>query len=575
MTGVAMALKQSSEALRRPPKFLWLGLPILTLGSLTLGYVGLATFVSGNPDFGHRIIDIVYYDLQLFVLGSDPLQTHGPYPHALDLARFCAPAVTVYAAVEAIRLLLAVELSRLRARRAQGHSIVCGDTAFADTLTRRLRSAGTDVVEIRTEADEFVSPGEPLRIIGDARDPEVLRSAGIDRATSLYACSADSAVNIAVVLAVARTVQNEGQPLFTYSLISDPDLCAIVQAFFLGQPVARRVRADFFNIEHIAARRLFRDFQLQPVDGHPPRLLIAGTDGFAQALLIEAARCWRAAQASGRELLFVTMVGNRAAEIVTNLRARFPVVDETCHLQSVEDDLLPLMRRGSLERAPDHVMVTYPDEEYALKSALTAERYWSGRSGRITVRMDGALIGVPAADGSLGLASANLRVFGAVGAAADPELIRDDLTERIARVLHDRYLRGRKLRGDMRSGRALVGWDELPRQLRLANRSQAEDISRKLARIGYAIIPRRAGQRPAQLSEAEIDELALMEHERWCREQRGAGWSYAPDLDEQRQLHPGLLAWDELPSAMRLRNYDPIRELPTILADAGFQIVQT
>jgi len=573
--GGAMALKQSSEALRRPPKFLWLGLPILTLASLTLGYLGLAKFVAGTPDFGHRIIDVTYYDLQLFVLGSDPLQTRGPYPLALDIARFCAPAVTVYAAVEAIRLLLAVELSRLRARRAQGHSIVCGDTALADALTRRLRADGKDVVEIRTEADEFVSPGEPLRIIGDARDSEVLRNAGIDRANSLYACSADSAANIAIVLAVARTVESEGQPLFTYSLISDPDLCAIVQAFFLGQPMARRVRSDFFNIDHIAARRLFRDVQLEHVDGHPPRLLIAGTDGFAQALLIEAARCWRASHAAGRELLFVTMVGERATEIATELRDRFPVVDEACQLQSVEDDLLSLMQRGRLGRPPDHVLVTYPDEEYALKSAMTAERYWPGRSGRITVRLDGALIGVPAADVSLGLTAANLRVFGAVGAAADPELIRDDLTERIARVLHDRYLSGRKRRGDMRGGRALVGWDELPRQVRLTNRSQAEDIGRKLARIGYAIIPRQAGQRPAQLSEAEIDELALMEHDRWCEEQRDAGWRYAPDLDEQRRLHPGLLAWAELPSAMRLRNYDPIRELPTILADAGFQLVHT
>src|SRR3954451_5828412 len=308
-----MALKQSSEALRRPPKFLWLGLPLLTLISLILGYVGLRQFVLGHSELNHGTVDIMYYDLQLFVLGSDPLQLTGPYPVSLDIARFCAPAVTVYAAVEAVRLLLAVELSRLRARRAQAHSIVCGDPAFADALTRRLRADGKDVVEIRTEVDEFVSPGEPLRIIGDARDAEVLRSAGIDRATSLYACTQDSAANLAIVLAVARTVAAEGQPLFTYSLISDPDLCAIVQAFFLGQPMSDRVRSDFFNIEHIAARRLFRDVQLDPVDGHPPRLLIAGTDGFAQALLIEAARSWRAMHPSGQESLLVTMVGERAA----------------------------------------------------------------------------------------------------------------------------------------------------------------------------------------------------------------------------------------------------------------------
>ena len=570
-----MALKQSSEALRRPPKFVWLGLPILALSSLVLGYVGLVEFLAGNPDSGHRAIDVLYYDLQLFVLGSDPLQNRGPYPLALDIARFCAPSVTLYAAVEAVRLLLAVELSRLRARRAQGHSIVCGDTAFADTLTRQLRAAGVEVVEIRTAVDQFVSPGEPLRIIGDSRDPTVLLSAGIDRAVSLYACGADSAANIATVLAVARAVSSEGQPIYTYGLVTDPDLCAIVQAFFLGQPTVRRIRSDFFNIDHIAARRLFREVEVRPVDARPPYLLIAGTDGFAQALLVEAARCWRAARTASSELCPVTVVGRSAGRIVADLGDRFPVVNETCQLQSMDDDLLPLMQAGALGRRPDHVLVTYPDEEYALKSAMTAEQYWPGGSGRITVRMDGALIGAPGVDGLLGVASARLRVFGPVQAAADPDLIRDDLTERIARVLHDRYLRGRERRGDAHSGRALVAWDELPRHLRLANRSQAEDISRKLAGIGYVIIPRRAGRASAQLSEAEIDEMALMEHERWCREQERAGWRYAPDLDEQKQLHPGLLAWADLPPSIRLRNYDPLRALPAILADAGFQIVHT
>jgi TrkA-N domain/RyR domain len=570
-----MALRQSSEALRRPPRFLWLGPPILTVGALVLGYLGLHQFVQGNPDYSHQVVDILYYDLQLFFLGSDPLQDPGPYPLSLEIAKFCAPAVTVYTAFEAIRLLLAVELSRLRARRSRGHAIVCGDTAFADALSRRLRASGVEVVEIRLKNDEFVTSGEPLRVIGDGRDAEVLHEAGIDRALALYACTEDSATNIAVALAVARTVRADGPPLFTYSLISDPDLCASVQAFFLGQPLNRRVRADFFNIDDIAARRLVKDLALRPVDGRPPRLLLAGSDGFAQALLIEAARCWRSG-APGKGLMTVTMVGDRASAVVAELRRRFPVVDEVCRTEAVDQDLLTLMQDGRLAQDPDHVLVTHPDENHALMSALSAGRYWPGRPGRITVRLDGALIGVPTADGRLGVASADLRVFGAVGAAADPELIRDDLTERIARVLHDRYRRGRQARGDAREGtRALVSWEELPGQLRRANRTQAEDIGRKLSRFGYSIIPRQGGQPPTQLSEPEIDELARMEHDRWCQEQTSTGWRYAPEFDEQQQLHPGLLSWPDLPSALRLRNYDPIRELPAILADAGFQIVHT
>jgi hypothetical protein len=243
---------------------------------------------------------------------------------------------------------------------------------------------------------------------------------------------------------------------------------------------------------------------------------------------------------------------------------------------------MPLMRRGELSEPPDRILITYPDEEYALKTAMTAERYWRGRAGPITVRLDGAMIGGGTASGRLDGATGTVHVFGAVSAAGDPDLIRDDLTERLARVLHDRYLMGRRRRGDAPSGpeRAMVSWDELPVHLRRAHRSQAEDIGRKLAQIGYVITPRYAEQRDAEpqeamLAEAEIDRLAMMEHHRWCSEQRSAGWSYAPHLDEERKLHPGLLRWEELPERMRLRNYDPVRELPAILGEAGFQIVRS
>ncbi len=568
-----MALKQSSEALRRPPWFLLIGVPVLSLLSLALGFVGLHEYVPRNQEVGHRIIDIIYYDLQLFVLGSDPLQSKGPFPLTLDIARFCAPAVTVYAAVEAIRLLLAVELSRWRAFRARGHSIVCGDTPFADALTRKLRADGVEVVEIRAGADEFVSPGEPLRIIGDARDHEVLRSAGVERARSLYACTEDSAANIAIAMATARAVSPSPSPIFTYSLIGDPDLCATMQAFYLGQPKTQRVRSDFFNLEQIAARRLFRELHLQSVQGRPVSLLIAGVDAFAQALLTEAARSWRLTRERAGDRLIVTMIGEGAAAITTALRQRLPVVDETCRVQSLEEDLLPLIRRGALQPF-DHVLVTYPNEEQALQSALTIDRYWQGRTRSVTVRLDGALVGVSSKVEALAAAT-QVQVFGAVGGAADPDLIRDDLIGRIARVLHDRYLEGRRSRGDLQGGRALMGWDDLPHQIRLENRSQAEDIGRKLAQLGYTITPRLDGRRLATLSEPEIDQLAAMEHERWRREHGSSGWRYAPDLDERRQLHPGMLVWDDLPQTMRLRAYDPIRVLPRILADAGFQIVRT
>jgi voltage-gated potassium channel Kch len=579
-----LARKQSSETLRRPQKVLWISFPIIAACSLVLGYLGLHRYLASDPTISHRPFDLLYNDLQLFVLGSDAIQQKqgalragqsDSLPLGLQIARFSAPAVTIYAVVEAIRLLLAVEVSRLRARRSSGHAIVCGDTALANALTGRLQADGMRVVEIRTEPDEFVSPGEPLRIIGDARDPRVLGDAGVDHAATVYACAESSAENIAIALAVTRAARPAGEPIFVYSLVADPDFCATVQAFFLGRRRPGRVRLDFFNIDHIAARRLFADNEPFPRSGPAPRILVAGTDGFAQAIVVEAARRWRACGGPDGKRLRLCLVGRNATLTLKGLSQRYPFLASVCDLQARDTDLMPLIHRAELPEPPSRVLITYPDEEYALKTAMTAERYWRGRCGPITVRLDGAMIGGATASGRLDGATGTVHMFGAVVAAGDPELIRDDLTERLARVLHDRYVLGRRSRGDdHRAEQAMVSWEELPVHLRRANRSQAEDIGRKLAKIGYVITPRYAEQQEAVLAEAEVDRLAMMEHDRWCDEKQKAGWSYAPRLDEARKLHPGLLQWNELSESMRLRNYDPFRELPAVLGEAGFQIVR-
>ena len=434
-----------------------------------------------------------------------------------------------------------------------------------------------DVVEIRSEPDESVNPGEPLRIIGDPRDPEVLRAAGVDNAAMVYACDERSATNIATALAVARAAGADGAPISVHGMVSDPDFCCTVQAFFLGREAPERVRLDFFNLDHIAARRLLADRDWPLSEGAPPHVLVAGTDGFGRgdrrrggAPVARRRRCVVRRRPDGH----ARRTGCDGI-VAGGLRRRYPFLATACRLQARNGELLQLIRRGALPEPPDRVLVSHPDEEYALETAMTAEQYWRGRSESVTVRMDGALIGGRTSFERLDVANGGtLEVFSKVAAAGDPELIQDDLMERIARVLHDRYVLARLSRGDDGPDPAMVGWDELPLRLRRANRAQAEDIGRKLAHIGYAITPRYADRLEVSLADADLDHLAKLEHQRWFTENwdlrlalRGAPRRGAPAA-------PALRAWPDLPEAIRLRNYDPFLALPAILGEAGFQIVR-
>ena len=120
---------------------------VVAVAAFALGYAGLDDYLRGQP--GHSVLNLIYYDLQLFVLDSAPLQAGGPFPPALEVARFAAPAATAYALAAAVQAILARQLELLRMRRARGHSIVCGAQVHAGFLAQQLRATGQRVVLIR------------------------------------------------------------------------------------------------------------------------------------------------------------------------------------------------------------------------------------------------------------------------------------------------------------------------------------------------------------------------------------------------------------------------------------------
>ncbi|GAA4681985.1 RyR domain-containing protein [Phytohabitans rumicis] len=557
-----------------------IGFTVTAAASLVLGYVGFGIFLRDSTQYGNRPLDLLYYDVQLFVLGADPLQQAGPYPWPLEIARYAAPLATITALVEAARLLFAVELRRLRARRAHDHVIVCGDTPLAEILSRRLHASGNRVVQIRSQSGSVApSPSYPLLVLGDGRDAGTLSAAGLHRATALYACTQESAANIAIGLTAGRGRRLRSPSLPIYTHVPDPDLCLTLQARYLGLPNPPGARLDFFNVDDLAARKLFMEEPLAPGDGPAPHLLVAGMTAFGRALIVEAARHWRRRPDSAPgSALHIALVAGDATETLGHLTHRYPFLRHACRLRAYDEDLVDLLVNGELNDPPDRAYICYEDEERALKTALTADRYWRGRRNSTVVRLD--QLADFREDG--GLASqlfdegpTRLRVYGVLRAACDPMLIAEDLVERLARVIHDRYLAARHSHGDARmTSPSIVPWEDLSPELRQTNRAQAEDIGRKLRAIGCVLIPRMRQAEEDVMSEVEVERLAMMEHERWCMERLAAGWRFADRRDDRRKLHPALRDWSTLPADLRERNHDAVREVPLILADAGFQLVR-
>jgi hypothetical protein len=143
--------------------------------------------------------------------------------------------------------------------------------------------------------------------------------------------------------------------------------------------------------------------------------------------------------------------------------------------------------------------------------------------------------------------------------------------ERIARAIHENYRHdqaGRKPADDP----AMAEWDRLPKHLRESNHSQARHILEKLDAIGCAVEDARDGGRDlVSFTDAEIELMAEMEHDRWVSERRADGWTPG-ERDPFAKTTPYLVGWEELPDEVREWDREPVRRIPELLAGVGLEI---
>jgi tetratricopeptide (TPR) repeat protein len=146
--------------------------------------------------------------------------------------------------------------------------------------------------------------------------------------------------------------------------------------------------------------------------------------------------------------------------------------------------------------------------------------------------------------------------------------------EDLAQAAHESYCIEARARGEtIQTNVALRPWEELPDDLRQANRAQVADIPNKLRDLGYEISP-GYGMHPSEMviPDALVEELSVREHARWMRDRQRQGWTYAPVRDNTRQHHPLLVPWEQLSEPEKEKDRDTVRNLPHLVEKAGLRV---
>ena len=155
------------------------------------------------------------------------------------------------------------------------------------------------------------------------------------------------------------------------------------------------------------------------------------------------------------------------------------------------------------------------------------------------------------------------------------ELDDPDLIDRLARAIHADYVANRKAEKETpETNPSLVDFDDLSDDLKTSNRDNARTVPRKLHRIGYGIRPVLRGEtpQPLELTDEELDTLAMMEHARWNWERILSGWAYKPgEKNTDIKTTPYLVPWKDLSPKIQEYDLQTVRLIPALLAQAGYE----
>lgn len=562
MTGTVGDPRGDATKSRVSHQWRWIGL--VGAGAFILGCIGYHQLLQSKGT-DSALTDYVYGSLSLFLF-NPPDGTR--LPVALDIARFAAPAATGWAGVKAVTTLFTESTNRIRAWRRKGHVVVCGLGFKGTAFIKALRAAGYHVVAIESDdtnpaINEHRSMGVPV-IVGDAQREDTLSRAGVGRAEWLLALCPDDAVNTEIVLSANILSQDRVHgTLNCLAQISDPHLCNLLgELEFTSQ--SSNWSVTFFNTDDISADLLLDEYPIA-ADTTAPHILVAHLDPLGQRIILTASQRWRI-KGKGQPMI-VTVVDDDAAVKIAKFKNEHGRVDNSCTFiaaSTSRKDLLDLDSRYRQLQVPppSHAFVTsYDDEEgvatmlklHSLESPFTRVLAHSHNYGK--AKLLNKLTAV--------------QVFPVFEKACVPEHLVAVSIETLARTIHEIW------RDEQRTaGKDDIEWDD-PRAsaLRESSRAQARDIPTKLRILGYLLGP--AGNTiasPFSLTEEQVNELALHEHDRWNQEREDAGWTLGPEKDIEKKTTPYLVPFEDLPPDIAEWDRVFVRKIPQIVASAGFTV---
>ena len=529
----------------------WLGVSLIPL-SLFLGYIGYRSL----DDAYMSVADSVFGAIQLFFLDAETDLDQPPV--ALNVARFTAPLSLAIATFAAIVALAGQRIRRVILRwRGRDHVVIVGLSETGTELARSLREQGRKVVVLEADPAHPALPEVESRgaivVLGDARQPAVLKRCRVDTAKQVVVNTGHDSINVEVCEVLTRMVR---RGTTVHAAIDDEALWSV-----LGRVQVEETSStgsfDFFHADDRKAAA-FIDVVDRSLQETSSEVYLSGEGALAQRVLL---RWCQRRLAEGTRVTVHVSSATYAAAVDPVLATRPLAGVRGQHLRGgagIVHGEPGLHREGS--------------DGHALSAALSmaAERH-----------VDHVFVcsTLPQGRGVLDLkgVSNKIHLVPAGSAFREPEsFFAHSWIDVMAAARHEDYCAAERLRGiTSRDNPSLVAWDELPSSLKDSNRHFAVAVGSVLGELGAALVPLSGPLDPAAMpvGPERMETLARQEHDRWMSDLIRDGWTYSAGVkDPTRKTHPLLVTWEELDEPEREKDRDSIRAIPRMLARVGYAL---
>lgn len=582
-----MPLSQRLKQWSRRYKWPFIGL--MWVIAIVLGYIGFTRYFSDTGQT-RTVWDTLYVTLQLFTLESGPVP--GPVGWALNIARFLAPLMAIFTAIQVVASIFREQVQMFRMRFLKGHVVICGLGRKGFLLSRAFRRRGENVVVIEQDAEnDFIVHCRQdgiMVLLGNATDLAVLRQAGVKRARYVISVCGNDGTNAEIAAQVHRLVsRRHGKALSCLVHIYDLQFYNLVREREMAMGELDAFRLELFNVFESGSRLLLREYPPFSMTGDAyslsPHILVVGIGRLGESIVVNSARTWWERHAEGADRLRITLLDNQAEIKKQLLSLRYPQLEKVCNLVAEQMDIKgPDFERADFlinRQGRPNVTVVYvclDDDSNALSAALTLRQRLGSVEIPIVVRTahESGLATLLQKRNLVHDSFVNLRPFGLLDRTCTPGLISECTYDILAQAVHQHYLDNERKKGSTpETNPSMVPWEDLPESLRESNLNQVEHIRIKLEAIGCDIaVTNEWDVPPFRFSPDEVELMAQMEHERFVAERKKQGFTDTPTKDLAKKKSPTLVSWHELPDSEKEKDRDAVRQLPEILAKARFRI---